>query len=115
MGFPLELAENARPRCFRTEQQHGGCIADFADNRDRNREAMAPTDRDQIRRAVQPRHASEFREASKIGYIGRDGRIAAERCGRDVGLAGFAQRPGGYGGRLTDFLHALHGIRQQRL
>ncbi len=66
MGFSLELAENARPRCLRTEQQHGNGFADFARNRNRDRETMAPTDCDQIRRALQPRHPSKFRKASKI-------------------------------------------------
>ena len=109
MGFSLELAENARPRCFWTEQQHGDSFADFARNRNRDREAMAPTDRDQIRRAVQPRHPRKFRKVSKIRCIGCDGRIAAECRGRNVGLAGFAQRPGGDSGHLTDLLHTPYG------
>ncbi len=36
MGFSLELAENAWPWCFWTEQQHGGRFAGFT--RDRNRD-----------------------------------------------------------------------------
>ena len=115
MGFPLELAEDAWPRFFRTEKQHGGGFVAFAWNRNRDREAMAPTDRAQIRRAVQQCHSRKFRKASKIRCIGRDGRVSAERCGRNVGLAGFAQRPGDDSGRFTEFLHALHGRRQQRL
>jgi hypothetical protein len=115
VGRADELTENARPRGFGAEQQYGGGISDLAGDRDRDRRAMAPADRDQIRRTVQLGHLGSRREVAKIRCVGREGWIARKRRGRDVGLAGVAQRPGDDRGRPADGLHALNGRRQQGL